>query len=105
MGLTASTPAHAHNIKELLDSLPKIETKHVGDSETTEYRVHCLDKLKEGEISMWHDIKLFPTADAKALNVVNMINEVDVNELVSFCCTTSILMVSLCFDILDPSML
>jgi hypothetical protein len=74
MGNSDSKSAH---VERVMKSMPAVEAKHVGDEETMDYRVHCLDKMKEGgQISMWHDIKLFPTHDARAHNVVNMINEV-----------------------------
>jgi hypothetical protein len=46
--------------------------------DTFEFRVHALDKVTSDKkpISMWHDIKLYPTDEARAHNVVNMVNEI-----------------------------
>ena len=56
----------------------RVSTIMRGDHDTFEFRVHALDKVTSDQkpLSMWHDIKLFPTEDSKAHNVVNMVNEI-----------------------------
>ena len=56
----------------------RVSTIMKGDHDTFEFRVHALDKVTSDNkpLSMWHDIKLFPTEDSKSHNVVNMVNEI-----------------------------
>jgi hypothetical protein len=44
----------------------------MGELDTADFRVFA----EGGNISMWHDIKLFPTHEAKSHKVVNMICEI-----------------------------
>lgn len=41
-----------------------------------DYRIHALDKEETKQISLWHDVKLFPTNEARSMNIVNMICEI-----------------------------
>ena len=41
-----------------------------------DYRIHALDKKETKQISLWHDVKLFPTNEARSMNIVNMICEI-----------------------------
>ena len=70
---TEATPV----VEEILRAVPELDVVTKGEVDTFDYRVQASHKVK-GELSMWHDIKLFPTEDAKTHNVVNMINEVTV---------------------------
>jgi hypothetical protein len=70
-----SAPA-TPNVEEILKATPQLEVATKGDINSMDYRVQALHKENKGEVSMWHDIKLFPTPDAKAHKIVNMINEV-----------------------------
>ena len=71
--------APAENTQKLVDVLkanPTLEVEHKGDSNTMDYRVVSKIKDNSGQLSLWHDIKLYPTSDAKEHNIVNMVNEV-----------------------------
>lgn len=42
-----------------------------------DYRIHALDKNNiTTQISLWHDVKLFPSNEARSMNIVNMICEI-----------------------------
>lgn len=47
-----------------------------GDVNSFDYRVQRQHKVHKGHVSMWHDITLYPTAESRSHNIVNMINEV-----------------------------
>ena len=63
-------------VEAILKSLPNIETKEKGAIDTFDYRVQALNKAENNEVSMWHDIKLYPTPESKEMKICNMINEV-----------------------------
>lgn len=41
-----------------------------------DYRIHALDKKETKQISLWHDVKLFPSNESRSMNIVNMICEI-----------------------------
>lgn len=47
-----------------------------GDVDTVHYREQAIDIDSKKEISLWHDIKLYPTIEAEKYNVINMVNEI-----------------------------
>ena len=52
-----------------------------GMKDTMDFRVYALDGGKKANVSMWHDINLYPPEikDAKSKHIVNMICEVSEN--------------------------
>ena len=64
-------------MESILKANPELKVEHTGDANSFDYRVKTLEKSKGEVVSMWHDIKLFPTPESKALKIVNMINEVN----------------------------
>lgn len=62
-------------VEELLKATPKYSLSQKGDANSFEYRV-AASKPCGKTLSLWHDVKLYPTSEAKEHNVVNMINEV-----------------------------
>lgn len=74
----STTPAATSpHLESILKANPELKIEHTGDANSFDYRVQTLEKSKGEVVSMWHDIKLFPTPESKALKIVNMINEVD----------------------------
>lgn len=72
-----STPAApVPNVESILKANPELKVETKGDANSFDYRVQVLEKGKGEVVSMWHDIKLFPTPESKDLKIVNMINEV-----------------------------
>jgi hypothetical protein len=67
-------------VQETIRANKPLEIRMQGPIDSFEFRVHALDKVTSDmkPMSMWHDIKLFPTEEAKSFNVVNMVNEVRV---------------------------
>ena len=73
----------SEKVKETVAANKPLEIKMQGPIDSFEFRVHALDKVTSDQkpVSMWHDIKLFPTEEAKGFNVVNMVNEVSIKVL------------------------
>ena len=76
MSLFTAMFGGSQKVEELLKANPDIEVEHKGDANTMDYRVVSKNKGKQSEISLWHDINLYPTPESKSLKIVNMINEV-----------------------------
>jgi len=72
----APAPVPNSQMESILKANPELKVEHTGEENTFDYRVQTLEKSKGEVVSMWHDIKLFPTPESKALKIVNMINEV-----------------------------
>ena len=73
-----SDPHTASKVEKVMASQRPMSLNMIGDVDSFEFRVHALDKVTSDQkpISMWHDIKLYPSEEAKAHNVVNMVNEI-----------------------------
>ena len=72
------TPKSAE-LEKVLHANPELEIEHKGDVDSFDFRVNAKNK-NQGEVSLWHDIKLFPTDDSKQHNIVNMVNEVSFHQ-------------------------
>ena len=70
------SPEAIPNVEAILKANPELKVEHKGEENTFEYRVQALEKSKGEVVSMWHDIKLYPTPESKNLKICNMINEV-----------------------------
>ena len=71
----------AHNefknhLQHILQSKLNIEAFPIGNLDTMDYRVQSLCGNTMKELSLWHDIPIFPTSNSKVNNIVNMVNEV-----------------------------
>ena len=66
-------------LEKVLQANPELEIQHKGDVDSFDFRVFPRNK-NQGEVSLWHDIKLFPTDDSKQHNIVNMVNEVSFDQ-------------------------
>lgn len=64
------------SIDHIVNSTVNVKASPRGDLDTFDYRVQSLHGLTLEEISLWHDIPIFPTNDSKLHNIVNMVNEV-----------------------------
>ena len=73
----------AEKVQQVVDSARPIFISQKGDIDSFDFRVHALDKVTNDmkPLSMWHDIKLYPTPESKSHNVVNMVNEVSLQKL------------------------
>lgn len=61
---------------QVVHAIPKLQIEEIGEKSTFSYRVQAKCKEQKNNVSMWHDIKLFPTPDSRSQNIVNMINEI-----------------------------
>jgi hypothetical protein len=66
----------SESIEHIISSKVNVEASPRGDVDTFDYRVQSLNGMTQEEVSLWHDIPIFPTTDSKAHNIVNMVNEV-----------------------------
>jgi len=81
LGNSISNP-HQHLLKTEQkmgneSTVPKfndIVVKEKGDG--FDYRIHALDLKETKQISLWHDVKLFPSNESRNMNIVNMICEI-----------------------------
>ena len=64
------------SIDHIVNSKVNVKASPKGELDTFDYRVLSLHGLTLEEISLWHDIPIFPTTDSKSHNIVNMVNEV-----------------------------
>jgi hypothetical protein len=72
MGNASTTP----DVAEIIKANPELLVSQKGDPDSFDYRVKAFLKDDQSEVSMWHDIKLYPTPDSREKNIVNMINEI-----------------------------
>ena len=74
-----------------------------GEENSFDYRVQRHHKVHKGHVSMWHDITLYPNAESRSHNIVNMINEVYI-KMIDIYLTNTVNHNSTTFILLDSSL-